>query len=327
MRLIDFATAQDRRKVVPLMTFPGVQLSKYSVRQILFNSKAQVETSRALAERFKPDALFQVMDLSVEANALGLQVRFPLNESPSVEDHPVKSPDDLEQFSRIDILKDGRIMAFLEAMREMKETIDMPIGGYVIGPFTLAGRMMGESEAAMAAIDDPSGLEQIVEFATERILRYGKALVSAGADMIAILEPTGVILSPDQFRQFSGKYVKRILDGLDTMGILHICGDSNHIIPYMCETGAQGLSLDSDVDLPKAIELLPEDVVMIGNLDPVACVAQSTAEEVREASLQLLESMSKYPNFIFSTGCDLPPETPLENIRAMIEACRQHSGA
>lgn len=327
MRLIDFATAQDRRKVVPLMAFPGVQLSKYSVRQILFNSKAQVETSRALAERFKPDALFQVMDLSVEANALGLQVRFPLNESPSVEDHPVKSPDDLEQFSRIDILKDGRIMAFLEAMREMKETIDMPIGGYVIGPFTLAGRMMGESEAAMAAIDDPSGLEQIVEFATERILRYGKALVSAGADMIAILEPTGVILSPDQFRQFSGKYVKRILDGLDTMGILHICGDSNHIIPYMCETGAQGLSLDSDVDLPKAIELLPEDVVMIGNLDPVACVAQSTAEEVREASLQLLESMSKYPNFIFSTGCDLPPETPLENIKAMIEACRQHSGA
>lgn len=327
MRLIDFATAQDRRKVVPLMAFPGVQLSKYSVRQILFNSKAQVETSRTLAERFKPDALFQVMDLSVEANALGLQVRFPLNESPSVEDHPVKSPDDLEQFSRIDILKDGRIMAFLEAMREMKETIDMPIGGYVIGPFTLAGRMMGESEAAMAAIDDPSGLEQIVEFATERILRYGKALVSAGADMIAILEPTGVILSPDQFRQFSGKYVKRILDGLDTMGILHICGDSNHIIPYMCETGAQGLSLDSDVDLPKAIELLPEDVVMIGNLDPVACVAQSTAEEVREASLQLLESMSKYPNFIFSTGCDLPPETPLENIRAMIEACRQHSGA
>ena len=326
MRLIDFATAQDRRKVVPLMAFPGVQLSKL-VRQILFNSKAQVETSRALAERFKPDALFQVMDLSVEANALGLQVRFPLNESPSVEDHPVKSPDDLEQFSRIDILKDGRIMAFLEAMREMKETIDMPIGGYVIGPFTLAGRMMGESEAAMAAIDDPSGLEQIVEFATERILRYGKALVSAGADMIAILEPTGVILSPDQFRQFSGKYVKRILDGLDTMGILHICGDSNHIIPYMCETGAQGLSLDSDVDLPKAIELLPEDVVMIGNLDPVACVAQSTAEEVREASLQLLESMSKYPNFIFSTGCDLPPETPLENIRAMIEACRQHSGA
>jgi len=309
------------------MAFPGVQLSKYSVRQILFNSKAQVETSRALAERFKPDALFQVMDLSVEANALGLQVRFPLNESPSVEDHPVKSPDDLEQFSRIDILKDGRIMAFLEAMREMKETIDMPIGGYVIGPFTLAGRMMGESEAAMAAIDDPSGLEQIVEFATERILRYGKALVSAGADMIAILEPTGVILSPDQFRQFSGKYVKRILDGLDTMGILHICGDSNHIIPYMCETGAQGLSLDSDVDLPKAIELLPEDVVMIGNLDPVACVAQSTAEEVREASLQLLESMSKYPNFIFSTGCDLPPETPLENIKAMIEACRQHSGA
>lgn len=326
MRLIDFAVEQGRRKVVPLMGFPGVQITHFSIRQILFNAKAQAETSRALAERFKPDALFQVMDLSVEANALGLMVRYPLHESPTVEEHPVKSASDLEQFERIDILEDARVMAFLRAMQEMKQTIDIPIGGYIIGPFTLAGRLMGESEAAMAAIDDPALLEQVVEFAAERILRYGKALVSAGADMIAILEPTGVILSPTQFRQFSGKYIKKILDGLDTIGILHICGDSTHIIQAMCETGAQGLSLDSEVDLPKAMELLPPDVVMIGNLDPVACVVQLSAEQVREATRQLLESMSKYPNFILSTGCDLPPETPLENISAVIETCRKYKG-
>lgn len=323
MRLIDFARADNRRKVVPLMGFPGVQLSHYSVRQILFNAEAQVKTARALFERFRPDALFQVMDLSVEASALGLQVRYPVNESPSVEEHPVKGVSDLAQFADIDILQDGRVMAFLEGMRRMKATISVPIGGYIIGPFTLAGRLMGESEAAMMAIDDPSALEQILEFTTERILRYGRALVSAGADMIAILEPTGVILSPSQFGQFSGKYVKRILDGLDTIGILHICGDTTHIIPSMCETGAQGLSLDSDVDLPKAMAMLPEDVVMIGNLDPVAVVAHSTPEQVRQASRELLAAMSKFPNFVFSSGCDLPPETPMANIAAMIEACRE----
>ncbi len=322
MRLVDFAAQCDRRKVVPLMGFPGVQLTGYSIRQILFNADAQVKTAKALYERLRPDAMFQVMDLSVESNALGLQVRYPLHESPSVEDHPVKSVRDLDQFAKIDILKDGRVMAFAEAMRRMKEAIDVPCGGYVIGPFSLAGRLMGESEAAMCAIDDPSTLEQVLEFATERIIRYGKALVEAGADMIAVLEPTGVILSPMQFRQFSGKYVKRIFSELDTIGILHICGSSTHIIPDMCNTGAQGLSLDSDVDLPSAMAMLPPDVVMIGNLDPVAVVAHSTAQEVYAAARELLDLMSKYPNFVLSSGCDLPPETPLDNIRAMIDACR-----
>ena len=322
MKLVDFAAHCDRRRVVPLMGFPGVQLTGYSVRQILFNVGAQVETARALYESLGPDAMFQVMDLSVEANALGLPVRYPLHESPSVEDHPVRSVDDLNQFAKIDILKDGRVTAFVQAMRGMKEAIGVPCGGYVIGPFSLAGRLMGESEAAMCAIDDPSSLEQILEFATDRIIRYGKALVDAGADMIAVLEPTGVILSPSQFRQFSGKYVKRIFSELDTIGILHICGSSTHIIPDMSNTGAQGLSLDSDVDLPSVMKTVPPDVVVIGNLDPVAVVAHSTPQEVYAATRELLDSMSKYSNFILSSGCDLPPETPLDNIRAMIDACR-----
>ena len=105
------------------MGFPGVQLTGYSVRQILFNVGAQVETARALYESLGPDAMFQVMDLSVEANALGLPVRYPLHESPSVEDHPVRSVDDLNQFAKIDILKDGRVTAFVQAMRGMKEAI------------------------------------------------------------------------------------------------------------------------------------------------------------------------------------------------------------
>jgi uroporphyrinogen decarboxylase len=322
VRLVDFAAQSDRRRVVPLMGFPGVQLTGYSVRQILFNADAQVRTARALYERLRPDAMFQVMDLSIEVNALGLPVRYPLHESPSVEGHPVRSVRDLEQFAHVDILRDGRVMAFIEAMRGMKKAIDAPCGGYVIGPFSLAGRLMGESQAAMCAIDDPSSLEQILEFATERIIRYGRALVAAGADMIAVLEPTGVILSPSQFRQFSGKYVRRIFSELDTIGILHICGSSTHIIPDMCQTGAQGLSLDSDVDLPSAMEMLPPDMVMIGNLDPVAVVAHCTPQEVYAATRELMDSMSQYPNFILSSGCDLPPETPLDNIRAMIEACR-----
>ena len=70
------------------------------------------------------------------------------------------------------------------------------------------------------------------------------------------------------------------------------------------------------------MKTVPPDVVVIGNLDPVAVVAHSTPQEVYAATRELLDSMSKYSNFILSSGCDLPPETPLDNIRAMIDACR-----
>lgn len=310
------------RLVVPLMGFPGTQLTHSTIWQNEFNADLQYRTIAALVERFTPDAAFFFMDLAVEAGAIGLPVLFPASGSPSVKQHPVKRIEDLAQFEVVDVRYDARVRAYVDVMRRMKAGLDVLAGAYVIGPFTLAGLMMGATQIALATIQDPDLVHAAARFATDVIIRYGEQLVEAGADMVCVLEPTATFISPKAFREFSGRYVKKIVEALETRSILHICGDTKHLVEPMCETGVQGLSLDAPMDFPATIERMPEDVVLIGNVDPVRVMVNETPDEVRDSVRALLDRMAPYPNFILSTGCDLPPETPLENIRAFMEAGR-----
>jgi uroporphyrinogen decarboxylase len=321
-RLIDIVRSYDRRLVIPLMGFPGTQLNGSSLKQNTFNWGTQFSTLFALQRRFRPDGLFFFMDLSVEASALGLPVRFPLDESPSVEQHPVRSKEDLMRFSTVDILADGRVAVYIETMRLMARYLDVLKGGYVIGPFSLAGLLLGATEAAMATVMDPQLLHAVLRFSSGVVSRYARALERAGADMIAILEPTASFLSPAQFREFAGRYLQDIISTLRTVPILHVCGQTSNLIDAMVETGAHGLSLDSMVDFPTVIKRVPEDVVLVGNLDTVQVMIEMAPNQVYRATRNLVEAMQPYPNFILSTACDLPMETPLENIHAMMDAGR-----
>jgi uroporphyrinogen decarboxylase len=105
--------------------------------------------------------------------------------------------------------------------------------------------------------------------------------------------------------------------------VLHICGKTNHLLKGMVETGAEALSLDADVDFPELAKECPDDVVLIGNTNPVLTVMQKSPEEIREAVLGLRCGMKDHKNFLLATGCDLPLETPLENVKAFVEAGRE----
>lgn len=321
-KLVDIVRSHDHPMVIPLMGFPGTQLNGTTLKQNTFNWGTQFSTVFALQQRFHPDAMFFFMDLSVEASALGLPVRFPLDQSPSVEEHLVKTAKDLESFALVDILADGRVMVYVETMRLMARYIDGLNGAYVIGPLSLAGLLMGATEAAMATMTEPALLHQVLRFCSGVISRYARALERAGADMVVILEPSASFLSPRQFREFAGRYLQEIIGTLTTVPILHICGQTTPLLEAMVETGAHGLSLDAMVSLPEAARRLPSDVVLIGNLDTIEVMNQSTPNQVYRAATDLITAMSPYPNFVLSTACDLPAETPLENIHAMMDAAR-----
>lgn len=320
--LADIVKKQNRLPVIPLMGFPGIQINGSSLKQNEFNWSIQFWTIFELVRHFQPDGVFMFMDLSVEANGLGLPVRFPLDESPSVEYPVVRTQEDLHRYYRVDILADGRTRVFIETMRLMARHLNILRGGYVIGPFTLAGLMMGATQTAMATIDDPDLLHEVLKLTTYVITRYANALARAGAHTIAILEPSAVMLSPRQFRQFSGDYVRRIIEQMEALPILHICGNATHLIDEMVATGAQGLSLDSLVDLASVAQAVSPEVVLIGNINPTAVMVDCSPQEAYTTTLALIEQMAPYSNFVLSTGCDLPPETPLANIRAFMDAGR-----
>jgi uroporphyrinogen decarboxylase len=319
---------ENKRLIAPLAGFPGCDIVGCSIKLAQQNTNMHFRCIEAIKDRFFPDMSLMMMDLSVEANALGLPVKFPLNESSTVKEHPIRTVQDLEQFKKVVILDDSRIRSYLKVVNMMSREFDKLNCAYVAGPLTLAGLLAGAEDIAIDSVMNPQKLEAIVEFSTSVITTYANALVESGADCICILEPTGVIFSPDLFRQFSAKYVRQISDsyrhhGVET--IYHICGNSTHLIDAMVSANVGGISLDSPqtgIDLVSIIQKVPQEVVIIGNVNPTAVMKDADPDTVYETTKELIDSMADYPNFILSTGCDLPPGTPLENIEAFMQAGR-----
>jgi len=314
---------EDRTLVIPLLDAPGIQLSNTTLRENLTDWAVQFNTIRILIDKFQPDGIFPFMDLTVEAEALGLEINFPENENPSVRNHSLKTEEDLRVLKLRYKGISGRMPVFIKAVENIAKNFHIIKGAYAIGPFTLAGELMGVSELCMKVILNSELVHSFIEFSTYVIKDYVKALLDAGAETVAILEPSAVMLSPAQFEEFSGRYFSYLAEDLKAPLILHICGNSTHLLKKMSNIGAFGLSLDSPVNLREASNIIPNSVVLIGNLDPVGIFLQSTPEQVAKATMDLLGQMEGIKNFILSSGCDLPAVTPLENIEAFVKAGRK----
>ncbi len=310
--------------VAPLMGMPGIQLTNTTIKQNLEDANIQFETIKKLKDKFEPDIIFPLMDLSVEAEALGLKIQKPDNESFSVKEHPIKNIEDLRQLSVPD-LENSRLAVFIETVKKMKKNLsDTLTVAYVIGPYSLAGLLSGTENTAMNTIIQPEFLHETLEFTTKVIDDYGKALIRAGADGVCILEPAGVLLSPQMYEEFSGNYVRKLKQSWQSLVFLHICGNTTNIIPKMVETGCDGLSIDAPVDLVGVKNLIPDEVFIIGNVNPVATIAYGTREDVEKESIALLEGMKDRKNYILSSGCDIPADAKLDNIQAMIDMARKY---
>ena len=211
------------------------------------------------------------------------------------------------------------MLLFADVVNALKRSVAVPVCAYVIGPLTLAGEIMDLVRVMKATRKNPAQLHQVLEHCTELILAYVALLEQAGADLVCVLEPSAMMISAAQFPEFSGRYCQKLFaEGISGMRVLHICGDTNHLIPEMEKTGADGLSLDRQVPLPQAYDTLRGDTVLIGNIDPVSVLTFGDAAAVRSKSLELVRGMQGRENFILSSGCDIPPPAPVENIQAMV---------
>jgi len=324
---------EGRRLVAPLAGFPGVEAIGSTIKIAQQNFGEHYKAIRALVDDFHPDLVFPLMDLSVEANALGRFTVFPREESATVPKERF-SLEELDQLATINITFDSRLMGFVETLKLMSVSLPREIlrGAYVVGPFTLAGLMMGADDAVMSTVLDPQTLHRLCHFTTDRIQEYVQLLLAAGAQVVCILEPSAVMLSPEQFSEFSAIYIRHITTSFKYSGanfVYHTCGNTMHLVDKMARAGVNGVSLDSHdvgVDLPAVAARMPEDVVVIGNINPTTTMRSGTPGQVTAEVEALLQQMSPYPNFVLSTGCDLPQETPLDNIRALVKAGRAWRG-
>jgi len=325
MSLYDYVTGRERRLAVPLVGSVGARLAGMELAACLRDSGAHLAALAALADAFSPDVLFPIMDLTLEAEALGLPVVFPDRGVPSVADHPVSRLEDLDRLELPDPQRAGRMPLYLEVAEGMGEIAPALSGAYVIGPLTLAAELVGAEEFAVRIITEPDFVHEMLAFGLEAISGYA-GMLAARVDVVVILEPTAVMLSPDHFSNFASPALSDLGDNIRGSGaysVLHICGNTTPLLTQMADAGADGFSLDSQVDLVKAAAKIRPDQVLMGNIAPVEVMLEMDAAGVRNACENLLEDMENIPNFVLATGCDLPADTPRENIAAFMETVRR----
>ncbi|MGY5861826.1 MAG: uroporphyrinogen decarboxylase family protein [Candidatus Thorarchaeota archaeon] len=312
-----------RTPVIPLVGLYSSVCSGYPVNDLLRDGNMQAKSQLAALQCFKYDGVFTCMDLTVEAEAMGASIAFPQADFPYVSNHPAESPNavfDLEMGS----IKDARLLTFVDATKQLANRVGRShlISTYIIGPFTLAGHLIGVESLLETAIEDPELTEEVVSYCQEVLEPLVEAYIAAGAHNVVILEPTASssIISPKFFAKYSAPYltkmVSRIHNGV-TKATIHICGNTLPILHTMCDTKADALSIDSAVDLKAAKEVAKGRTTLIGNVD-TTLILTASKENVQKAAADCLNKAAQDGGFILSTGCDLPLETPKQNLQELV---------
>lgn len=315
----------DKKKTMPVLSFPAVQLMDVSVKELISDSTMQARGMKLIADRVDSAASVSLMDLSVEAECFGAEISVSENEVPTVVGSVVSSLEEAQAL-QVPQVGAGRTGIYLDAMKKAVELItDRPVFAGIIGPFSLAGRLADVTEIMIYCYEEPDMVHTILEKATQFLIDYAKAYKETGANGIVMAEPLAGLLSPDLAEEFSAPYVKRVVDAVQSdqfAVIYHNCGNSTiRTIDSILSTGSAAYHFGNAISMQEMLPLIPRDTVVMGNIDPAGEFRNGTPESIRKATLELMEDCCpKYPNFVVSSGCDIPPHVQVGEYRCLL--CR-----
>lgn len=314
-----------KRLAMPIGVYSGLELIGGTVKGAITNAQCQVDAILAIHDHFDPSVLMTAMDLSAEAEAFGSQIRMSEDEIPAVVGRKVTGLDEVLRLN-IPNIGDARTSVHLEAAQKLiAQTTGLPVLGGVIGPFSLAGRLFGVSEALELSLSDPDLLHQLLEKTTRFLIDYVIAFRNLGTIGVIMAEPAAGLLSPRGLAQFSSQYVKRIIEAAETENfsiILHNCGAKLIHLPKIVESGAKILHFGAPMDIVQALQQVGDTVILGGNLDPTQVFFSGTVKDVADRTQELLDRTKMNDNFFISSGCDIPPHTPIQNLEVFYKTVR-----
>ncbi|MBO6133889.1 MAG: uroporphyrinogen decarboxylase family protein [Lachnospiraceae bacterium] len=323
---IEETIANKEKKALPVLSFPSVQKMDVTVDELTRDSDKQSQGMKIIADNFDTAAAVSYMDLSVEAEAFGSEIRFSAEEVPTVVGSIVDTEEEAEALE-VPKVGAGRTGNCVEAMRKAAELItDRPVLAGCIGPFSLAGRLMDVSNAMINCYEEPDMVHIVMKKVTAFLIDYIKAFKETGINGVVVAEPLAGLLSLDLAQEFSGDYVKQIVEAVQDENfviVYHNCGNSTiATVDSIVNNGCRVFHFGNAIKLSEMMPHIPEGFIAMGNVDPAGEFRNGTPESIYKTTTELLTECSKYPNFVISSGCDIPPMTPWENIDSFFKAVK-----
>ncbi len=267
-------------------------------------------------------------DLCIEAEALGCEINVYAHSEdllyPTIKKKLIHNEAEMEITVPSHLPTRGRVPLMVDAIGLLKKDIggEAAVGSYVLGPFTLAGQVMELNDLLKLSFKKPDKIGALLDTLSGVIIQVAGEYEKAGVDYITVREmgATSDVLSPRVFKSLILPYLKKIFEKLNVPSVLHICGKTNDIVPFMAESGAKAISVDQKNDLAETRKKLGPKALVFGNYDPYNVLVAGTPDLVRRTIKKCMDdgASAVWP------GCDIWPTVPAENFKAMMDEVRKY---
>jgi len=300
--------------------------SRVSFQELCRTPELIAEVVKHPVEIFGLDAAILFSDILTMLEPMGAEVSFP-DGGPKIS-NPIRNLDDVKLLKGIDPEKELGFV--LDGISEIKKQLpDTPLIGFCGAPFTLACYLIeggGSKDFAKPRrflYEQTEAAEALIDLLCENLSRYLRKQIEAGAETVQVFGSWSGVLSPEMFAKFVAEPVTKIFDSLKDTNVPRILF-VNNIAPYLDQVRdipCEVIGVDYRLPLKKAMDSLPDHAIQ-GNLDPSILFAGP--DKVREATIQMLDSIEDHDRLIVNLGHGIQPEAPVESVVAFVETIHNY---
>jgi uroporphyrinogen decarboxylase len=296
--------------------------AKHSFMEMCRNPELVAEVTQLPIKVFGFDAAILFSDILVIADALGVGLRFEEGAGPVIE-RPITSVQDIDALLIPDI---EEVLGYVsQGIRLLRPQLDVPLIGFSGAPFTVASYMIegGSSRDLRKTkkwlVRDPESFHKLLDRIAMSTIDYLNMQIDAGVQALQIFDSWAHVLGPAHFREFSLKYLQKLLAGLkdSSVPVILFCRGSSIFAPQMAEIKPAAISIDWNADLNVLRTMVPRPIALQGNLDPD--ILYGSREQIHQEVDRILESMQGDEGYIFNLGHGIHPDTPTEAVRWLVE--------
>lgn len=307
----------------------GIRYAGLKHHQAYENPKLYIDSQIKLMEDFCLDAVWDIWCTPAVDEALGAEMEIPDDDPPWISNPCLSEHGDISKLRSVDPQKDGRMPYMLDVVSQLKETVgpDVPVVAWASPPFRTACMIRGNTELYLDIFDDPQFVKDLLEITCEACTAYGKALIDAGADIIATSNPVANLdcISLDHFKEFAHPYSKRMFGALKEHGAkainFHTCGTWDDRYDLCCEN-VDIIHCDQ-VEIGKFKADYSDRVAIMGNVNSVVTLLQGTPDEIRVEALNCLKKAAEGGRYILSNDCAVPRDTSPENVQVLTDVVKE----
>jgi uroporphyrinogen decarboxylase len=302
--------------------------AKYSFLELCKRPELATEVTVYAAERLNVDAAIIFADILLIIEPMGIELEFAKGDGPKIH-NPIRAAEDVDRLREVEKVEELGFV--LESIKQTRAALkpNLPLIGFAGAPFTLASYIIEGSgsknyiHTKSLMYSDSGAWHAMMSLISRALSKYLNAQIEAGAQAVQLFDSWVGCLGPDDYREYVLPHTRSVIQAVKGAPVIHFGTGTGNLLELMSEAGGDVIGIDWRVNLDEAWTRIGYDKSIMGNMDPVQLFAPQNF--IRAQAKKILDQAANRPGHIFNLGHGILPETPVENVIALVEAVHEMS--